>query len=228
MLIAVRWSSLVAGMTRQSEGQAGADDGLGTEWSGIRSPVSWALLGLVIEQPGYGYGLVKRFEREYAAMLPIKSDWQIYRSLDGLKEKGLIEEMADETPETTVGPRQPKPHYRVTDSGVRFYADWLLRQVWAPRRHAQLFARQLAVLSARPEAALEIIDRYEAMCLAQTSADPATTYTLGLTPTDERLATRLTREESRLSLAAVLPWLEFARNEFRALATSDRSTDGPA
>lgn len=31
----------------------------------MRSPLNWALLGLVIQRPSYGYELVQRFERIY-------------------------------------------------------------------------------------------------------------------------------------------------------------------
>ena len=87
-------------------------------WSTIRSPVSWALLGLVIERPDYGYGLVKRFQREYSDVLTIKSDWHVYRALDGLRARSLIEQVDLVNGEALeLGGRQPKPHYRVTGGG---------------------------------------------------------------------------------------------------------------
>jgi len=221
-------------MTARAEGEAESGGTRAASWAGIRSPVSWALLGLVIERPGYGYGLVKRFEREYAAMLPIKSDWHIYRALDGLKSRGLVdvEEGSEEDADDPVSPgvRQPKPRYCATDAGVKMYAEWLMTQVSAPRRQGQLFARQLGVLANRPRVALEIIDRCEANCLAAASESGATGRSgKGSSGhSDERLATRLTREELRLSLAAVLPWLAFARCEFRSLLASDPEAHEPA
>ena len=35
----------------------------------MRSPVNWALLGLIIERPSYAYNLAQRFERRYGDTL---------------------------------------------------------------------------------------------------------------------------------------------------------------
>ena len=198
-----------------------------SSWAGIRSPVAWTLLGLVIERPGYGYSLLKRFEREYAELLPIRSDWHVYRALDALKSKGLIDQIPDQGGDALSGGRQPKPHYRATDAGVTVYAEWLLSQVGTPHKHAQLLARQLAVLAHRPEVALQIIDRYEAICL-EALARVATPDRHRTTAEGNTLASRLAGEESRLALAAVLPWLEYARAEFRSLQAAKEHGLAPA
>ena len=54
----------------------------------IRSPVYWALIGLVIERPSYGYELLKRFEREYGQMLPLSSESHVYRALTSCRSRG--------------------------------------------------------------------------------------------------------------------------------------------
>jgi DNA-binding PadR family transcriptional regulator len=205
----------------------GADLGAaGTgEWTAIRSPVAWALLGLVIERPGYGYGLVKRFEREYAELLAIKSDWHIYRALDGLKRKGLIEEVTGQSTAESLAERQPKPHYQATESGVKRYSDWLIAQIGGPRRQSQLFARQLAVLAERPKIALAIVERYEEMCLREAGGDLGSAPDTPRGSESARLTARLTSEEGRLSLAATLPWLQFARSELESLVTRSVETD---
>ena len=92
--------------------------GAANEKSGaaLRSPVSWALLGLVIQRPSYGYELVQRFERTYGHALELSSPSQIYTALDALERRGLIEKLPPgEAPEVV---RQPKPHYRATARGV--------------------------------------------------------------------------------------------------------------
>lgn len=179
----------------------------------MRSPVSWALLGLVIERPSYGYELVQRFERTYSDALELSSPSQIYTALDALERRSLIEKLpAGAAPE--VG-RQPKPHYQATPAGVHGYQDWLIAQVHEERRRSRLFARQLAALA--PQAALGVIERYEQTCLEEAKKTPIATTHDPLLDGTWGLASRLVGEEERLALGARLSWIEYARSEFRAL-----------
>lgn len=198
--------------------------GTAAEQSSIRSPVSWALLGLLIERSGYGYALVKRFEREYGDALAIKSNFHIYRALDSLQGKGLIEAIelpASDTPTE----RQPRVRYRATERGVASYVDWLTQQAGASRRQAHAFVRQLAVLATRPTLALAILEVQERACL---SAPRTETAEPNSAPAADAatLTRRLLAEEARLALAATLPWIQYARVEFERLAAEQRSSDG--
>jgi DNA-binding PadR family transcriptional regulator len=179
----------------------------------MRSPVSWALLGLVIERPSYGYELLRRFERTYGDTLELSSPSQIYVALDTLARKGLIEELpADGTPPE--GERQPKPHYRATAEGHDGYQEWLLAQMRSERRRSQLFARQLATL--KPQKALAVIERYERACLQEAQE------MVSATGDEPSVAARLAREEERLAISARLAWVEYARREFAGLAGGSR------
>jgi DNA-binding PadR family transcriptional regulator len=209
-----------------------ADRGTGA----LRSPVSWALLGLVIQRPSYGYELVQRFERTFADALDLSSLSQIYTALDTLQRRSLIEEFTvdDESPHAVV--RQPKPHYRATAEGVRHYEQWLVGQIHEERRRSRLFARQLSVLP--PRTALGIVERCERACLDEArDALPATarsgrsraaagdarsasaTASEGEAASEgaSGLSDRLLCEEGRLAVEARLAWLEYARRELSAL-----------
>ncbi len=176
----------------------------------LRSPVSWALLGLVIQRPSYGYELVQRFERTFADALDLSSLSQIYTALDTLRRRSLIEEFAvDDHESQHSGVRQPKPHYRATGEGVRHYEQWLVDQIHEERRRSRLFARQLSVLP--PRTALGIIERCERACLDEAkSAHPGG-------EDGPPLADRLLCEEGRLAVEARLAWLEYARRELSAV-----------
>jgi DNA-binding PadR family transcriptional regulator len=180
----------------------------------MQSAVHWALLGLVIERPSYGYELAHRFESAYAGMLHLSGISYVYTALDTLQRRDLIEEI----PGTRAG-RQPKPRYRATGEGVRAYQARLTEQIQEDLRRARLFARQLAVFAQEPQMGLEIIERYGQTCLDEAggagmpSDDPPIDAISGL-------AARLVSEESRLSLEAKLPWVEYARREFKALAAA--------
>ncbi|HEY7962160.1 MAG TPA: PadR family transcriptional regulator [Solirubrobacteraceae bacterium] len=179
----------------------------------MRSPVNWALLGLIIERPSYGYELAHRFERAYGGMLRLSSSSHVYTALDTLEGHGLIEEILG-----TGGGRQPKPHYRATAKGVRGYREWLIAQVRQERGRSRLFVRQLAVFAQEPDAALEVIEHYSQVCLAEAgntplAARPAVDASTGLID-------RLTSEASRTEVEAKLTWIDYARREFRSLAKS--------
>ncbi len=204
----------------------------------LRSPVSWALLGLVIQRQSYGYELVQRFERTYGHVLELSSPSQIYTALDALERRELIEKLPPgETPEIS---RQPKPHYRPTTLGVESHAEWLIEQAQDERRRSHLFALQLAVLG--PRGALTILDRYEQACLkdasdaiSRQSGKPGESSTAGTSPGAApregesgqvgELAGRLSREEQRLSVQARLAWIGYARRELSALPRAGARQD---
>jgi DNA-binding PadR family transcriptional regulator len=192
------------------------------QWSdtpAMRSPMAWALLGLVIEEPSYGHELLQRFRRSYGEALALSSPKHIYRLLDKLRLHELIVETAPRPDEKPAPNRLPKPHYRATEQGMRAYQDWLLMQLEEARERGRLFARQLAMLE--PEQALAVIDQYERECLAD-NEEPA--------PIDterESVAERLAEQEEHLGLQVRLSWIEFARSELKLLLGQHRGDGDP-
>jgi DNA-binding PadR family transcriptional regulator len=187
----------------------------------MTSAVNWVLLGLVIERPSYGLELYHRYERAYADVLPVSSRSHIYTALDVLQARGLIETIPDHG---TVG-RQPKPHYRATQLGVRVYQEWLVGQVDAQLRQQQLWVRQLAIFAADPSAALGVLDRYRNRYLAGVGdiGHPADS-----SPASSRdLVERLVIEQQRISVGGMLTWLQTANAYFEHLAKSSGGDDAP-
>lgn len=175
----------------------------------MRSPVNWALLGLVIQRPSYGYELIQRFERTYGDALELSSPSQVYTALDTLARRGLIEELPGEEGHGVV--RQPKPHYRATEDGVIGYRDWLISQTDTDRRRARLFGHQLAMLP--PQDALSVLDRYESACLQEACMVPPASEDAAAGDVSVALAERLAREDERLAVGARLEWIEYARRQ---------------
>jgi DNA-binding PadR family transcriptional regulator len=192
----------------------------------MRSPVNWALLGLVIQRSSYGYELVQRFERMYGDSLELSSPSQIYTALDSLQRRCLIERIAPEQEGELV--RQPKPHYRATERGVRAYRQWLIAQCQRERLRSRMFARQLALLP--PGEALAVLDHYERLCLEQARA-----VRTGREDAEEgvraSLSERLALEDDRLTLDGRLAWIQYARLQFTgglpARGTHSRGADTP-
>jgi DNA-binding PadR family transcriptional regulator len=199
-------------------GRAVTDAGTGA----MRSPVNWAVLGLTIERPSYGYEILQRFERNYGGLLKLSSPSQIYTALDSLRDRGMIEATSEPVP--VVGSRQPKLHYRATGEGVRRYEEHLVDQAGEDRRRSSLFARELAALS--PTAALAVLDKYEHVCLAQATKARPQDAEPAAPDASTTLADRLAAEDERLAMEAKLPWIDYARRELRAVAHRGRQ-DGP-
>jgi DNA-binding PadR family transcriptional regulator len=183
----------------------------------MRSPINWALLGLLIQRPGYGYELVQRFERAYGDTLELSSRSQIYTALDTLARRELIEHAHNARTGDPV--RQPKLHYRATESGICTYERWLIDQVSDDERRSRLIARHFAALAT--EHALQVLERCADVCLDAAGR-------LAAEDDEHRsehagaLAERLAGEEERLRAGAILSWIEYARSELRAVASRTR------
>lgn len=196
----------------------------------IRSPLAWALLGLVIERPSHGYELAQRFKLIYGDALVLSSRMNIYRLLDTLKGHGLIEEVRDAGVSgagvsgagARSGEGRPRGgeqgsagramHYQANAEGKRAYEDWLLFQLAQERNRQRLFARQVSMLA--PQAALEVIARYEEEAL--NDPDEELTEEEKAIQSGGGVAERLAAEDERLTLEVKLSWLEYARTELKA------------
>jgi DNA-binding PadR family transcriptional regulator len=183
----------------------------------MRSPINWALLGLLIQRPSYGYGLVQRFERAYGETLELSSRSQIYTALDSLARRGLIEHAVDARVEDPV--RQPKLHYRTTQNGISAYERWLIEQVSEDERRSRLIAQHFAALA--PEHAPRVLERCAEVCLDATGRLPADDEEHH-SEHPKALAERLAGEEARLRAGAILSWIEYACSELRAAASRKR------
>lgn len=180
----------------------------------MRSLVNWALLGLVIDRPSYAYELAQRFDRTYEGALALSSISHVYKALGTLRDRALIEELAGAR-----GGRQPKPRYRATDKGVEEYRDWLVEQICENRQRQRLVVLQLGALARNPEAALQIIDRFEQTWLREAGDTPLPEPADPGTDGPARLIERLVLEEDRLTVGAKLSWVQYARQQFKALAS---------
>jgi DNA-binding PadR family transcriptional regulator len=185
----------------------------------MRSLVNWALLGLVIDRPSYAYELAQRFERTYEDAITLSSVSHVYMALSALRSRDLVEEIAG-----TRSGRQPKPHYRATEKGVREYRDWLVEQISEDRQRQRLFVLQLAALSRNPAMALEIIDRFERRYLQEAAGTPLPAGDATAPDGAAQLTTRLVSEQNRLAIGARLSWIEYARQQFKALARGRNGT----
>ncbi len=76
-----------------------------------------AVLGMLADEPGSGYDLLKRFERAMASVWPATQS-QLYGELGKLETAGMIRVHAE-------GPRGRK-EYEITDAGLAELRHWLV------------------------------------------------------------------------------------------------------
>jgi PadR family transcriptional regulator AphA len=76
-----------------------------------------AVLGMLADEPGSGYDLLKRFERAMASVWPATQS-QLYGELGKLEAAGMIHVLAE-------GPRGRK-EYEITEAGLDELRHWLV------------------------------------------------------------------------------------------------------
>ena len=202
--------------------------------------MNWAVLGLVIERPSYGYELFQRLERRYGGVLdpPIS---QIYAALNALERAALIEPLPVEAPALApvdglrpAAKRQPKVHYRATASGARAFRDWVAEQMRDDPRHVELLRRIAGTAAAgvdRTGTMRELVDAYERACVEEASRLPLPPARDGATPAAAagELVERLVLAARRGLLDAHFAWIAYARKEIEAFELTRTGTaDEPA
>lgn len=198
----------------------------------MKSAVNWAVLGLVIERPSYGYELFQRLERRYGGVLepPIS---QIYAALDVLERAGLIEPLPDTEPETAdatgrsrpAARRQPKVNYGATAGGVSAFRGWVAEQLQDDPRHVELLRRIAGTAAAGYDGVgvmRDLVDAYERACVEEASRLPLPPARSGTTPAAAagELVERLVLGARRGLLDAHFAWIDYARKEIDAFARS--------
>ncbi len=178
----------------------------------MTSPVYWALLGLVIERPSYGWELYNRFQRVYGDVLHLSGESHVYTGLDSLEQRGLIETI----PGIGVG-RQPKPHYKATQQGIHSHEEWLVEQIDAHSRQQELWVRQLAIFAHDPGTALGVLERYERQYLKEAGQTGHLPKGSASGSRGELIDT-LVAEQQRITVGGMLSWLGHAKARFEALA----------
>jgi DNA-binding PadR family transcriptional regulator len=180
----------------------------------MRSPVNWALLGLIIERESYAYELAQRFERIYRHTLVLSSTSHIYTALGVLEGRSLVEVV----PSARRG-RQPKPSYRATSQGIQSYAEWLVGHVQEDRRRQVLFVLGLSALADNVELVGAILDRCEHAWLGNEKESELLSLDGLPNGPGAELSARILSEENALTVGAKLSWIQHVRGALDALAS---------
>jgi len=124
-----------------------------------------AVLGLVIQRPGYGYQLEQRVKERFGSAQFVASS--IYKALGRLEKDELIRVVGgSEEIEMDGAERQRRIKYEATPQGVGYFRDWLRASSSVPLVREEL---QLRIAFCEPHELprlIEIIHGEEQVCLA--------------------------------------------------------------
>ncbi len=200
----------------------------------ITSPVTWAVLGLVVERASYGYELAHRLERRYGDVLRVSSSWQIYAALNALEKAGFVEPVdpQQKLEAQQTKSRQPKVEYRATAAGIEAFKHWLADRMHDDPAHVGLLRKLVA---GRRVAAVDsvavvrdLVRQYEELCVAEARV---LSHDVPETPAADlgELVERLVLEAQRTQLDAHFAWMEYAHREIDAYERARRGdADEPA
>lgn len=183
----------------------------------LQATVNWAVLGLVIEKPSYGYEIGRRFLARFGGLVPASLS-NIYTTLDRLVRMDLVEPTHTEA--ATQSGRQHKLHYRATSEGARAYRSWLARRLRVIDQRSELLLRLLSVCLRGVPALEDVLARYEGECLEEQRSLARTPLARppGAAADPELMPTLLARvidAERRLMLEAQLAWVRQTRVELQ-------------
>jgi DNA-binding PadR family transcriptional regulator len=182
-----------------------------------------AVLGLVIERPGYGYQLAQRLEERCGAW-----GWErsgVYGALTRLESEKHVRVVGKRGSGAT-GRGAPRTIYESTVKGVAFFEEWILKSSPPSPFRQEL---DLKLLFSGPEFLPVLIDQtwaQEQMCMDEMRALTST----GQVGPADRMATWgeaaavLQRDGEIKFLQARIEWLQDSRKTMRAVL--DRSAGG--
>ncbi len=184
----------------------------------------YAILGLVIERPGYGYQLAQRLEERFGSSAFAPSG--VYSALDQLSRDALVRAAGEVGP----GPARraaPRMIYEATDEGVEHFEAWMLGSSPAPPLRDDL---HLKIALCRPHDVPALID----MVYGQELACMARLRDLGQSSERElasdrqewsRLMRTLARDAEVASWKSRIEWLQSARELLERLLEDSRRAD---
>lgn len=188
--------------------------------AGATSPVTGALLGLLLERPGYGYELAQRMNERMGPAWRLTPS-SIYPVLERLEAEQLVTRAVKEM--TGRQRQRERVMYHATAAAEEAFEHWLSRPARKEPVRIELLAR---IAVARPQDAprlLAALDEYERDCheLLETSSD-ADAGTASSSVDDEQswgdLLTEVVHGAIGEHLRAELDWIRFARERIVAFA----------
>jgi DNA-binding PadR family transcriptional regulator len=186
-----------------------------------------AVLGLVIERPGYGYDLARRLDERCGSW-----GWErsgVYSALDQLTRDGHVRSEKAKGSNAS-GRSAPRAIYEPTPAGVDYFREWMLRSTSPSPVRQEL---DLKILFSGPELLPRLIEQtwaQEQICMDQlrvlTRAAPASPP--GRAPSWREMAPILQRDAEVKLLQVRVEWLQNARRVMKAVLEQSGGNGGRA
>ncbi|HTA13946.1 MAG TPA: PadR family transcriptional regulator [Solirubrobacteraceae bacterium] len=188
-----------------------------------------AVLGLVIERPGYGYDLARRLQERFGSSGFAPTG--VYSALDQLSSEALVRSAGSRADATTER-AAPRTIYEATPKGVDHFEEWMLGgSSLAPVRD-ELYMKIALSKPHNLARLIELARSQEEDCLARLASlrEPAARPGGGPRAWSD-VAVLLVRDAEIKQLQARVEWLQRARAvmgklngaQIRAVARGDRS-----
>jgi DNA-binding PadR family transcriptional regulator len=123
-----------------------------------------AVLGLVIERPGYGYQLAQRLDERFGSSGFALSG--VYSALDQLSRDELVRS-AGETVAVPGSRAAPRTVYEATEEGVDHFEDWMLDASSTPPLRDELHMKIALCRPHNVPRLIDVISGQELVCLGR-------------------------------------------------------------
>jgi DNA-binding PadR family transcriptional regulator len=190
----------------------------------VQMSAKYAILGLVIERPGYGYQLAQRLEERFGSSAFAPSG--VYSALDQLSRDAFVRAAGEVGP----GPARraaPRMIYEATDEGVDHFEAWILGSSPTPPLREEL---HMKIALCRPRNLPRLIDLVYGQELACMGRLRDLEHSCECeVPRDSqdwpRLMRVLAREAEIALWKARIEWLQSARELLEGLRDGSRRPD---
>jgi len=181
----------------------------------------YAILGLVIERPGYGYQLAQRLEERFSSSSFAPSG--VYSALDQLSRDGYVQAAREAGP----GPARrsaPRMIYEATVEGMEHFDAWMLASSATPPLRDEL---HMKIVLCRPRNIPRLIDMVYGQKLACAARlreleRLAKTQAAGQSGEWSQQMRMLATETEIASWRARIEWLQSARDLLETITDASR------
>ncbi len=181
----------------------------------------YAILGLVIERPGYGYQLAQRLDERFGSSAFAPSG--VYSALDQLSRDAFVRAAGELGP----GPARraaPRMIYEATDEGIDHFESWLLGSSPAPPLRDELHMKIALCRPASLPRLIDLIYGQELACMGRLRDIKRTSDSEAPGAVQEwsRLMRLLARDAEIALWKARIEWLRSARGLLESLLEQSR------
>jgi DNA-binding PadR family transcriptional regulator len=175
-----------------------------------------AVLGLVIERPGYGYQLAQRLDERFGSSGFAPSG--VYSALDQLSRDDLVRSAG----EMGAGPARraaPRTIYEATEEGVDHFEAWMLDPSPAPPLRDELHMKIALCRPRNLPRLIEMVGGQELVCLGRLQDLKRLTEEVSTSSRDWSGLMRLLAAEAEVAFwHARIEWLQNARELLEQLS----------